>query len=129
LNTQVIPFLFSYQGHSQALGIFEARESGKKQLYNFDLEEYELFFNAKDSVRQIATWEQLYEAMEKPGTWVYTNWPKRNEILDMNYNIDTVYQIHQRGMNKITFKFLNPETRQFTIETNYLIKTRDEAGE
>jgi 4-amino-4-deoxy-L-arabinose transferase-like glycosyltransferase len=129
LNTQLVPFLFSYQGHIQAIEIFEQDDSAEKILYNFDLEEYELFFNAKDSVRQIATWEQLYGAMEKPGTWVYTNWWKRNEILDMEYRIDTVYQIHQRGMNKITFEFLNPEMRQFTIETNYLIKTRDEAGE
>lgn len=129
LNTQLVPFLFSYQGHTQAIEIFEQDVSAEKILYNFDLEEYELFFNAKDSVRNIATWEQLYEAMEKPETWVYTNWRKRNEILDMNYNIDTVYQIHQRGMNKITFEFLNPETRQFTIETNYLIKTKDVTDE
>jgi 4-amino-4-deoxy-L-arabinose transferase-like glycosyltransferase len=129
LNTQVIPFLFSYQGHSQALKYFEAQDSAEKTLYNFDLQEYELFFNAKDSVRNIATWEQLYEAMEKPGTWVYTNRRKCDEIMDMSYNIDTVIYIHQRGMNSITFEFLNPETRHFSLEPNYLIKTKDRGTE
>jgi len=129
LNTHVVPFLFTYQGHTQALEIFENDDSAEKTLYNFNLEEYELFFNAKDSVRNIGTWEQLYEAMEQPGTWVYTNRPKRDEILDMQYSIDTVFQIHQRGMNQITLKFLNPETRQFTIMTNYLIKTGNRDNE
>ncbi len=129
LNTQVIPFLFSYQGHSQALGIFEARESGKKQLYNFDLEEYELFFNAKDSVREIVTWEQLYEAMENPGTWVYTNEDKFRQILFMGFLVDSVYEIQQRGMNQISGEFLNPWTREESLISNYLIKSGDKENE
>ncbi len=127
LNTLVIPFLFTYQGHSQVLEIFEASESNKKQLYNFDLEEYELFFKAKDSVRNIATWEQLYETMEKPGTWVYTNERKHDEILDMGFKIDTVYEIRQHGMNNISFEFLDPSTRRYSLDFNFLIKTKDES--
>ena len=126
LNSQVIPFLFTYQGHSQALEIFEAHESDKKQLYNFDLEEYELFFNAKDTVRDIATWEQLHEAMEKSGTWVYTNERKHDEILNFGYKIDTVFKIRQRGMNNITFEFIDPLTRRYSLESHFLIKTADE---
>jgi len=127
LNTQVIPFLFTYQGHTQALEYFEAHDSAEKTLYNFDLEEYELFFNAKDSVRNIAAWEQLYEAMEKPGTWVYTNERKHDEILDMGFKIDTVYEIRQRGMNNISFEFLDPLTRRYSLDFNFLIKTKDES--
>jgi 4-amino-4-deoxy-L-arabinose transferase-like glycosyltransferase len=126
LNSQVIPFLFTYQGHSQALKIFEAHESDKKQLYNFDLEEYELFFNARDTVRDIATWEHLHEAMEKSGTWVYTNKRKHDEILNFGYKIDTVFKIRQRGMNNITFEFIDPLTRRYSLESHFLIKTADE---
>jgi 4-amino-4-deoxy-L-arabinose transferase-like glycosyltransferase len=126
LNSQVIPFLFTYQGHSQALKIFEAHESDKKQLYNFDLEEYELFFNARDTVRDIATWEHLHEAMEKSGTWVYTNKRKHDEILKFGYKIDTVFKIRQRGMNNITFEFIDPLTRRYSLESHFLIKTADE---
>src|SRR5690606_266323 len=42
LNTQLVPFLFSYQGHTQAIEIFEQDDADEKILYNFDLEEYEL---------------------------------------------------------------------------------------
>jgi hypothetical protein len=124
LNTQVIPFLFSYQGHSQALKYFEAHESDKKQLYNFDLEEYELFFNANDQVRNITTWEELYKAMEKPGTWVYTDEDKFRHILFMGFPVDTVYEIKQRGMNQISREFLNSDTREKSLSFNYLIKSK-----
>ncbi|RIH66883.1 glycosyltransferase family 39 protein [Mariniphaga sediminis] len=124
LNAVVIPKLFSYQGNRQALDLFESDNSQQNRLYNYALEEYELFFNAKDSVRNIATWKQLYEAMEKTGTWIYTNEIKCNEILNMGFQIDTVYQIKHRGMNHISWQFVNPDTRNYSLEPNYLIKTK-----
>jgi 4-amino-4-deoxy-L-arabinose transferase-like glycosyltransferase len=124
LNWQVIPFLFTYQGHTQAIEIFEADTSAEKILYNFDLEEYELFFNAKDSVRNIATWEELYETMEKPGTWVYTNEDKLRNILFLGFPVDTIYKIEQRGMNQISREFLKPKTRKESFSSNYLIKKK-----
>lgn len=124
LNAIVIPKLFSYQGNRQALDLFESDNSQQNRLYNYALEEYELFFNAKDSVRNIATWKQLYEAMEKTGTWIYTNEIKCNEILNMGFQIDTVYQIKHRGMNQISWQFVNPDTRNYSLEPNYLIKTK-----
>jgi hypothetical protein len=61
--------------------------------------------------------------MEKPGTWLYTNEIKYRDIVGMNYNIDTVYQIRQRGMNRINLEFLNPKSREKSLKTNYLIVT------
>lgn len=127
LNAHVVPYLFTYQGHRQALEIFEAHYFSEKTLYNFDLEEYELFFNAQDSVRNIATWEQLHEAMEKPGSWVYTNDRKHDEILNLGFKIDTVFRIRQRGMNNINIEFLDQLTRRYSLDFNYLIKTEDES--
>jgi 4-amino-4-deoxy-L-arabinose transferase-like glycosyltransferase len=98
-NAMVIPELFRYQGARQAIQHFEKDEAGEKQLFSWDLEEYELFFMAEDSVRNIADWEQMHEAMKKPGTWLYTNEGKHDEIVKMGFNIDTVYRIEQRGMN------------------------------
>jgi len=125
MNAKVIPEFFSYQGARQAIHYFEKNEADGKQLYNWDLEEYELFFMAEDSVRNIADWEEMHEAMEKPGTWLYTNEWKHDEIVKMGFKIDTVYRIEQRGMNAVSFKFLNPKTRKNALEPNFLIKTED----
>lgn len=124
LNTQLVPFLFSYQGHTQAIEIFEQDDAAEKKLYNFDLEEYELFFNAKDSVLEVKDWNELYKVMEKSDTWLYTSEIKYNDIIQMGYKIDTVYQIKQRGMNKMNYTFLNAYTRDRALDRNYLIKTK-----
>jgi len=123
LNAGVIPGLFEYQGARQVLKIYEAENRPGTQLYNFELEDYGLFFYARQPVENIDNWDKLYESMAKPGTWLYTNEIKYNDILKMDYEIDTVYQIRQRGMNKMSLEFLNPKTREQSLITNYLIVT------
>ncbi|MDD4109892.1 MAG: hypothetical protein PHH93_14340, partial [Prolixibacteraceae bacterium] len=124
-NTVVIPELYSYQGCRKVLDIFEEKRQKADILYNFEVEEYELFYYADDNVVNISNWEGLYEAMEKPDSWIYTNMIKYNDVLNMDYPVDTVYEIRQRGMNRITLEFLNPLTREESLITNYLIKTGD----
>ncbi|MFW6290419.1 MAG: ArnT family glycosyltransferase, partial [Mariniphaga sp.] len=126
MNARVVPALFSWQGARQAVNIYQQDESAEKRLYSWDLEEYELFFMAPDSARNIATWEQMHEVMEKPGTWLYTNEWKHDEIVKMGFQIDTVYRIDQRGMNSVTLQILNAETREKSLEPNFLIKTKDD---
>ncbi len=123
-NARVIPGLYSYQGSKNVLNIFEAGRAEDDRLYNFELEEYELFFYATDPVVNINDWDELFSVMERSGTWLYTNEIKYSDIKNMNYRIDTVYVIRQRGMNRITLPFLNPRTREESLESNYLIKTR-----
>ena len=129
LNVKVLPDLYAYQGARQVLKLFEADNKSGKQLYNFDLEEYGLYFYVRQPVENINNWDELHKVMEKPGTWLYTNESKYNDIIKMNYTIDTVYQIRQRGMNRINLKFLNPGSREQSLKTNYLIVTGDKSGE
>jgi hypothetical protein len=92
-------------------------------LFNFELEDYGLFFYARQPVENIDNWDTLYNRMAKQGTWLYTNEIKYNDIIKLNYNIDTVYEIKQRGMNRISIEFLNPKTREQSLKSNYLIVT------
>lgn len=125
LNIRLVPYLYSYQGYQHAIDAFEAHDSEEKQLYCFDLEEYGIFFNAKQPVINIDSWEQLYEIVEKPGSWIYTGKDKHIEIMNIDYRISTAARINQRGMNKITPEFLSRKTRYLSLEPNYLIKTED----
>jgi 4-amino-4-deoxy-L-arabinose transferase-like glycosyltransferase len=123
LNSVIIPQLFSYQGCRKVLTVFEENRKNGDRLYNFEVEQYELFFYSEDKVTDIDNWEDLYKTLESPGSWIYTNRIKYNDIMNMKYPVDTVYQIRQRGMNRITLEFLNPQTREESLITNYLIKT------
>lgn len=124
LNIQILPHLFSYQGARQVLGIFENEKKDGDILSNFELEEYEMFFYAKDTVNEIADWNELYDVMEKPGIWLYTNEIKYNDIIKMGYAIDTIYTIKQHGMNNLNLKFLNPNTCDESLSSTYLFKTK-----
>jgi 4-amino-4-deoxy-L-arabinose transferase-like glycosyltransferase len=123
MNYKILPGLFAYQGARQVLTLYEEKNLPQTQLYNFELEEYNLFFYASKPVQNIDNWDDLYKTMATPGTWLYTNEIKLNDILTMNFNIDTIYQIRQRGMNRINIEFLNPKTREQSLKTNYLIVT------
>jgi 4-amino-4-deoxy-L-arabinose transferase-like glycosyltransferase len=129
LNVKILPDLFAYQGARQVLKLYEENNLPQTQLYNFELEEYNLFFYAKKPVENIDNWDVLYKTVATPGTWLYTNEIKLNDILSMDFNIDTVYQIRQRGMNRINLEFLNPATREQSLKTNYLIVTGSNKGE
>lgn len=121
LNVKILPELYSYQGPRKVLKIFEANGSSNSQLYNLSLEEYSLFFYAINPVENIEKWDELKEAFSKPGTWIYTNEIDYREMLFQKFPIDTVYQIPQRGMNRINMKFLNPKTREQSLKNNFLI--------
>ena len=124
LNGYLLPRLFKYQGPRQVLNIFEKHSNSDKKLYNFEIDEYALFFYAKEIPENLTDWNRVYSVLEKPDTWIYTNNIKYNDITGMEYKIDTIYEIKNRGMNKMSFQFLNPLTRQQSLKTHYLIKTK-----
>jgi 4-amino-4-deoxy-L-arabinose transferase-like glycosyltransferase len=121
MNAIVIPGLFEYQGARQVLKLYETQGSPQTQLFNFEVEDYNLFFYARQPVENIDNWEDFYQIIKNRGNWIYTNEIKYNDIIKMNYDIDTVYQIRQKGMNRIDLEFLNPKTREHSLKSNYLI--------
>jgi general stress protein CsbA len=124
LNVKVYPELTAFQGGRQVLEVFETHKKPGDKLYNFDLEDYNLFFYAKEKVENIDDWNELYKVAATPGSWIYTYQIKVEDIKSLNYKIDTVFQIRQRGMNKITLEFLNPVTRESALENSYLLRIK-----
>ena len=125
LNVKVLPDLFAYQGVRQVLKLYEEKSTPDSKLYNLGIEEYALFFYARQRVENIEKWDELRVAITKPRAWIYTNEIDYKEMLFQKLPIDTVYQIRQRGMNRINMEFLNPKTREQSLTTNYLIVTGD----
>jgi general stress protein CsbA len=121
LNYRVFPDLATFQGGRQVVNLFDKNKKPGDRLYSFELDDYNLYFYSTDKTENIENWEELYETMEKPGSWIYTNDIKYNDIMAMEYSIDTVYCIKQRGMNQINLEYLNPATREAALITNYVI--------
>ncbi len=123
INVAVLPDLFAYQGPRQVLKIYNENKSPQSKLYNLNIEEYALFFYAGERVENITNWVELKAAFALPDAWIYANEIDYREMLFQKFDIDTVYHVKQRGMNKVSLKFLNPKTRGQTLKTNYLIVT------
>jgi hypothetical protein len=49
---------------------------------------------------------------------IFSQVRKKNDIMKMNYDINTVYQIRQNGMNGLSLKFLNSKTRDKALKKN-----------
>lgn len=124
MNIYLVPELSRYQGARQAVEIFEKNRAENDKLYSWDLEEYELFFMAEDKVKNVESWEEMFDIMKKSETWLYTRETKCKEILDIGYKIDTVYTIRYRGLNEIRVEYLNPKTRASSLKTNCLIRVK-----
>lgn len=128
LNAKVYPELAALQGGRQVLDLFEKHKKPGDKLYNFDLEDYNLFFYSREKVENIETWDEFYKIAATPGSWIYMHEIKMKDFLDMNIKMDMVYQVRQRGMNKVTLRFLNPKTRNQTLITSFLIVTPGNNG-
>lgn len=125
LNAGVIPELYTYQGARQALKIYNENKTPGSRLCNFEANGYEIFFYAPEKVIQVDSWEKLDEVMHKSGTWLFTNEIKYRDIMKMDFRVDTVYEIGQRGMNRINLEFINASTRDKSLRPEYLIVTSD----
>lgn len=123
LNAKVYPELAAFQGGRQVLDLYEKHKKPGDKLYNFDLEDYNLFFYSAEKVENIETWDEFHKVAATPGSWIYTHEIKVKDFVNMNLKMDTVYQVRQRGMNKVNMKFLKPETRDRALITNFLIVT------
>ncbi len=124
LNNVVLPALFEYQGARQALRLFEEQRTSNGVLKNLHLEEYELFYWADVPVENFSTWEEFYTFLDKEEPWIYTNKIGLTVVEKLKEQVDTVFIIPQRGMNEISFQFLNPDTRRESLKNNYLIKVK-----
>ena len=120
LNASVIPHLYTYQGARQVLNIYNQNRNKGDRLFNYHTEEYELFYYSDEKVSQIRDSDDYSEMLGNRGTWLYTTRGGYFELKDF-YNIDSVYEIRYKGMNRLSMKFLDPKTRESSLDTTYLI--------
>ncbi len=124
LNTHVLPYTFQYQSSNVATRTFNKYASNDAKLYNYNYEQYELFFYGKNNASQLKNPGILKEASNKNESWIFCYEEDFKDIKSLNPPIDTIYTFKHRGMNATGIQFINPESRERSFRKTYLIKTK-----
>ncbi|WP_372771969.1 ArnT family glycosyltransferase [Mangrovibacterium sp.] len=122
LNAQVFPETFSYQASTHASRIYNEKAAPGEPLSNYLYGQYELFFYADTDVKQLYSLKD-FKLNPVQNSWIFTTQQGLDSIHGKyQNNIELVYPLKHQGMNKVTIKFLNPETREQALKPMYLLK-------
>lgn len=121
LNTQVFPYIFSFQAPPKAARYYNENANENDYLYNYKYGQYELFFYSNPQASLLHNDNEMKEVAGKAGSWIFTN-PDGMEALNaLNLQTDTIIKYRHLYLNRPA-KFINPATREEALQPMYLIK-------
>ncbi len=121
MNSQVFPYIFSFQAPPKAARIFNKTAEKNDRLYNYNYGQYELFFYSNPQASQIHNQEELRKAINSPQSWIFTNPAGLDTIQSFNGAVDTIYQFKHLYLNRPA-KFILPAKREEALKPMYLVK-------
>ncbi|WP_321285471.1 glycosyltransferase family 39 protein [uncultured Sunxiuqinia sp.] len=124
INSHILPYIFQYQSSIVATRKFNKEASQQAQLFNYDYEQFELFFYGRDGAELIEDTTELKIAVTKPNAWIFCYGEGLNDIKKLNTTIDTIYQFKHRGVYRTGIQFILPSSREHSLKTTYLVKTK-----
>ena len=123
-NTIYMPSSLKYHGPIQASYLYNKIAPDNSVLYTYDYIQFETYFYPKNVSRWVEK-EQLASVLSKESCWFITTEKGYNEIKAFNEAIITEQHIFPyKKLTNISVKFLNPKTRERTLQNIYLLKIR-----
>lgn len=123
--TQFYPELLKYQITNQVgRDVVGAKVPRDAFFMHNEVFQHSLDFYSRGAPTYIAIdSSQVMPVIEKYGeVWIYTDESGYEEILKSSFNLATVNEYRYFGVQFLTFTFLNPETRESTLRSMYLVK-------
>ena len=124
LNVHLLPFIFQYQSSIVATRKYNELAKAGEHLYNYNYEQFELFFYGKDDVQLIKDEGGLSKVCQQPGSWIFCYDKGLQDIKDLHTPIDTIYRFKHRGIYNMGIKFILPSKREKSFQSTYLVKTK-----
>jgi hypothetical protein len=123
-NTVYMPRTLKYHGLLQACYAFNRLATDGAVLYTYDSQQSETYFYPKN-VSNFVYESQLSEILSEDSSWFITSERGYQDILSINDTIITQEQVFPyKRFKNVSFRFLNPKTREETLQNIYLIKIR-----
>ena len=123
LNGHALPMAFTYQASTKASKIYNENARNKAPFYNYLYPQYEVFFYGSSNAKRLYTIDEFQPGSQE--TWIFTTEPGKDTI-NMRYpeNIAKIYPLTHRGMSNLSPQFMNPATRQQSLEPMFLIQLK-----
>ena len=121
VNTTYMPSALKYHGAIQACYKYNQVSEGE-MLYTYNYPHFETYFYA-DRVSEFVDKGELDLIFSSGTAWIITGKKGFNEISE-NYPDDILktYEFPYKKLTNVSFKFLNPKTREGSLSKIYLLK-------
>ena len=122
MNGHALPVISGYQASAKASRVYNEESSPNDKIYNYLFPYYEVFFYSKSGA------ERLYSIRDFNRDPDYTSWifttKAGKDTLQMYFEpqIEAIDSFKHRGMSTIRPDFVNPRTRESSLEPMYLIR-------
>jgi len=123
-NTNYMPSALKYHGPIQASYLYNRIAPDNSILYTYDYPHYETYFYPKN-ISRIVYKEQLGNILSEGSCWFITSEEGFKEVREFDDAI--IAEQHAFPYKKLTtlsLKFLNPKTRDASLQNIYLLKIR-----
>ncbi len=123
LNGSALPTAFNYQASTKASRIYNKNATSDASLYNYLYKQYEVFFYGNTNAKRLYSIDEFQPGSKE--SWIFTTEAGKDTI-SMRYpeNIAKIYPFTHRGMSNLSPQFMNPATRQQSLEPMYLIQLK-----
>ncbi len=122
-NTNYMPSALKYHGAIQASYKYNSVANENEILYTYNYRHYEPnFYSTRASVKIYD--EQVPIMFNNGPAWIITDQAGYDTIINSyNDRVEEKYEFPYNKLTNISFKFLNPDTREEKLKTIYLLKT------
>ena len=124
-NMVLFPGMFSYHSTIPACKIFNERAGENDVLHSCNSIHRELFFYSKNPGLYLEGNDQLMEVIKEPHTWIYMDEKAYKKLKTEGVEFDEFFAFKHKGLTRQSIRFLNPKTREKSLENMYLVKIKN----
>lgn len=122
INHRAAPAIFSDQASVKAAFLFNREAAPGEALCNYNYPSHELFFYARQPVRQLRNDLTMWELLRNGKTWVFTTGEVVERLPTHELPPLEIIPLEHVWINKLQYRYLNPASRPASRDTLYLIK-------
>jgi 4-amino-4-deoxy-L-arabinose transferase-like glycosyltransferase len=124
-NVYLMPGAQQYAQGKRFAGLIADRQLTNANIYFLNRDSRAMEFYLQRRISR-SSWEDLMEGrLKNQRAWYYMSLDGKYALLDAGLQIEEELSLQQYDLNRLSFAFLNPATRENALEPRFLIKFKE----